>query len=102
MADEPNLRLFLFSPSAMAIDFAAKAMPEVRPETKLEDPAPLMSAAVSPLLPPLETANAGSRLVLGFGGFAALAGAVAGVLQLRPRPTRSSNRRRLLAGQGDS
>lgn len=44
MDENPELKLFLFSPSAMAIDFAAKAFPGVRPETKLEDTALSISA----------------------------------------------------------
>jgi nitrous oxidase accessory protein len=96
MNDTPELRLFLFSPSATAIDFAAKAFPEVRPETKLEDPAPLMSAPVSPLLPPLEAASTGSRAALGIAGLVAIAVPALVVAQLRARPVRKVRRARLV------
>ena len=101
MAKHPQLRLFLFSPAATAIDFAAKAFPEVRPETKLEDPAPLMAPPVSDRLPPLEPASAGSRLALGLAGLVAVAGTLAAVYWLRPRPARAARRPRLVLGMGD-
>jgi hypothetical protein len=72
----------------MAVDFAAKAFPEVRPETKLEDPAPLMHAPVSPYLPALDAVPAGSRVALGAAGLAAIAGTLFVIARLRPRPAR--------------
>jgi nitrous oxidase accessory protein len=39
----PTLRLFAISPAAQAIDFAAKAVPLVRPQPKLTDSLPLMA-----------------------------------------------------------
>ncbi len=80
----PELRLFLFSPAAMAVDFAAKAFPEVRPEIKFEDPAPLMAAPVSPHLPPADAASQGSRMILGIASTLALIGALAAIRRLRP------------------
>ena len=41
----PLFRFFTWTPAASAVDFAARAMPSVRPEVKLADPAPLMSPA---------------------------------------------------------
>jgi len=38
---EPNLRFFLHSPAQEAIEFTARAFPDLRPEPKLVDPAPL-------------------------------------------------------------
>ncbi len=51
----PALRLFIFSPSAQAVDFAARAVPLVKPQPKLTDEAPLMNPvfpAGLPALPP--------------------------------------------------
>ncbi len=45
----PSLRLFLYSPVVGAMEFAARAVPAVRPQPKLEDPYPLVTP---PLLPP--------------------------------------------------
>ena len=42
----PNLRLFLHSPATRAMDLAARAFPLVRPQPKLTDPTPRMSASV--------------------------------------------------------
>jgi len=84
MDERPVLRLFQFSPAALALDFAAKAFPEVRPETKFEDPAPLMQAPRSPYLPPVAAAPTGSRLALGVASSLALIASLAVVLRLRP------------------
>lgn len=46
MAREPNLRLFVRSPAQQAIEFTARALPEVRPEPLFEDAAPLMAVPV--------------------------------------------------------
>ena len=43
----PELRLLALSPASRALDFAARAFPIVRPQPKLEDPAPRLQ----PLLP---------------------------------------------------
>lgn len=42
MADVPNLRLFVHSPAQQAIEFTARALPELRPEPTLVDSAPLV------------------------------------------------------------
>lgn len=41
LASEPNLRLFVHSPAQQAIEFTARALPELRPRPVLVDPAPL-------------------------------------------------------------
>ncbi|HEX3302332.1 MAG TPA: nitrous oxide reductase family maturation protein NosD [Thermomicrobiales bacterium] len=66
--EQPSLRLFLFSPAAMAVDFAAKALPSVRPQTKLEDPHPLVNPVQSALLPDATTAGNRTRVLTGATG----------------------------------
>lgn len=39
---EPKLRLFLLSPAQLAVEFVARALPAMRPESMFFDPAPLM------------------------------------------------------------
>lgn len=41
LADTPNLRLFVHSPAQQAIEFTARALPELRPQPTLKDPNPL-------------------------------------------------------------
>lgn len=53
MEQEPTLRLFLYSPSTNAIDFAARAFPAVRPQPKLVDERPFMTASIPSEAPPL-------------------------------------------------
>ena len=53
MEQEPMLRLFLYSPSTNAIDFAAKAFPAVRPQPKLVDERPFMTPSIPAEAPPL-------------------------------------------------
>jgi len=53
MNEQPELRLFLHSPAANAVDFAAKAFPLVRPQPKLEDTQPLMSPVIPVNVPAL-------------------------------------------------
>ena len=50
----PLLRLFTFSPSSQAVDFAAKAVPFVRPQPKLTDTQPLMAPIFPDDLPALQ------------------------------------------------
>ncbi len=49
----PNLRLFIFSPSTQAVEFAAKAVPFVRPQPKLTDDQPMMAPVFPADLPAL-------------------------------------------------
>ena len=89
----PLLRLFTWTPAASAIDFAARAMPEVRPEVKLSDPAPLMAPVAHQALPPLTPVSPGARAGLAVAGLALSGLAVAVYLGLRqtrrvlPRPS---------------
>lgn len=41
LAREPSLRFFVHSPAQQAVEFTARALPELRPEPKFVDPAPL-------------------------------------------------------------
>jgi nitrous oxidase accessory protein len=82
--EEPALRLFLFSPASLAVDFAAKALPSVRPQTKLEDPAPLVNPVQSELLPHATPTSNRSRLLTGVAGLGFAAPAIVIVLWSRP------------------
>lgn len=73
----PLLRLFTWTPAASAIDFAARAMPEVRPEVKLSDPAPLMAPVAHQALPPVTPESPRERAGLAVAGLA-LSGLAAG------------------------
>jgi len=42
----PNLRIFIYSPVAEAIELAAEAFPVIKPEPKVEDSYPLMSPVI--------------------------------------------------------
>ncbi|MGW8317943.1 MAG: nitrous oxide reductase family maturation protein NosD [Candidatus Promineifilaceae bacterium] len=53
MDEDSSLRLFLYSPVQQALDFAARAMPFVKPQPKLTDTAPLMAPVMPNNLPPL-------------------------------------------------
>lgn len=55
LAREPNLRFFLHSPAQQAIEFTARAFPDIRPEPKLVDPVPLTRP------PTVDVAVAGNR-----------------------------------------
>jgi len=67
LASEPNLRLFMHSPAQQAIEFTARALPELRPRPVLVDPSPLSRP------PPIEVpmASQGSA----WGGWMVLAAA---------------------------
>ncbi|MCA9858874.1 MAG: nitrous oxide reductase family maturation protein NosD [Thermomicrobiales bacterium] len=85
LADNPELRLFSYSPASMAIDFAAKAFPSFRPQVKFEDPNPLMSPTGSPFLPPIQQESESRRVMLGLSGIAVFGVASVGALRLRQR-----------------
>jgi nitrous oxidase accessory protein len=55
LAREPNLRFFLHSPAQSAIEFTARAFPDLRPEPKLVDRSPLTRP------PAVKVAGAGNR-----------------------------------------
>lgn len=84
----PLLRFFTWTPAASAVDFAARAMPSVRPEEKLADPAPLMAPAAHAALPPLAAESEQNRLGLAAIGMAMGGLALAGYLALRRSMTR--------------
>jgi len=79
LAKEPNLRLFVHSPAQRAIEFTARALPELRPKPTLVDPAPL----VSPPHVELAMANRGGgglRMALLAGALLATAGVFVALL----------------------
>jgi nitrous oxidase accessory protein len=84
--ENPQLRLFIFSPAAMAIDFAARAFPAVQPREKLTDPAPLMSPPVTAALPPVEQAATWARAMGVTGGITASLATLLVISRVRRRP----------------
>jgi len=76
---EPNLRLFLHSPSQQAIEFVSRALPAIRPEPKFVDEVPLMRPVALDLGDPpppgarLRVGLAGALLLAVGGGVLALA-----------------------------
>ncbi|HEX5166860.1 MAG TPA: nitrous oxide reductase family maturation protein NosD [Thermomicrobiales bacterium] len=88
MDAHPSFRLFIFSPAAMAIDFAARAVPSVRPETRFEDTAPLMEPPAVAGLPPVEQAGMATRLGWAGAGLAVVLGAATAASAIRRRPAR--------------
>ena len=79
LSAEPNLRLFVYSPAQQAIEFTAKALPELRPEPALIDPAPLaqppqfsLSQAAGDRSSLGMLTVAGLLLIVGLGGAALL------------------------------
>jgi nitrous oxidase accessory protein len=84
----PLLRFFTWTPAASAVDFAARAMPTVRPEVKLADPAPLMEPVAHPALPPLLADQQQDRLGLAGSGLALGGVALIAFLALRRRTVR--------------
>ncbi|MDQ7013493.1 MAG: nitrous oxide reductase family maturation protein NosD [Planctomycetota bacterium] len=83
LAGEPNLRLFVHSPAQQAVEFTARALPELRPTPILIDPAPLaqpptiLTAVTEPATNPLAMAAAGFGLLV-------IAGAAAFALGRQP------------------
>lgn len=77
LAREPNLRLFVHSPAQQAIDFTARALPELQPEPVLIDPAPLVDVPATVV--PLPAAQRGSVWMAVTGAALALAGGGLGV-----------------------
>jgi nitrous oxidase accessory protein len=59
-----SLRLFLYSPVEQAVDFAARAIPFVKPKPKLTDESPLMAPQMPTDLPVIPETNNGSILLL--------------------------------------
>jgi nitrous oxidase accessory protein len=88
----PVLRLFSWTPAATAIDFAARAMPSVRPEVKLTDDAPMMAPVAHPALPALASQAPQARLELMLSGLA-LSGLAVTTYWILRRPARRPVRR---------
>lgn len=81
LAREPNLRVFVHSPAQQAIEFTARALPELRPESTLIDPAPL--AAVPPVVSGVpDEPRSGVAMVLLAAGLLSVSGAVVVVFGL--------------------
>ena len=85
LAREPNLRLLVHSPAQQAIEFTARALPEMRPDPKFVDPSPLMSP------PSVQVAGLkkASPLAMGASAAALLLGAM-GAITLLARPGRGA------------
>jgi nitrous oxidase accessory protein len=83
--EHPKLRLFLFSPAALGIDFAAKAFPAVRPQPKLVDTGPLVQPTYSDELPPVPGPSLRDRLLTASIGLVGITAFVAGLGRLRRR-----------------
>jgi nitrous oxidase accessory protein len=62
----PALRLFIYSPTTQAIDFAASAFPSLRPDPKVIDEAPLMHYRL-PAYPPPDAPGVSLPLLLAAG-----------------------------------
>jgi nitrous oxidase accessory protein len=84
----PSLRLFFLSPAIQALDFAARALPFVRPQPKLEDDGPLMAPVIPQGLPPLSD-DSGRPLGAASLGLLGLVAALAAALQLPGRRARA-------------
>lgn len=79
LAGEPNLRLFVHSPAQQAVEFTARALPELRPNPTLVDPSPLASPPAI-ALPPGEGVDSGRRMAgVGLGLMVLAAGFWAGL-----------------------
>ncbi|HHN78242.1 MAG TPA: nitrous oxide reductase family maturation protein NosD [Phycisphaerales bacterium] len=85
LAVEPNLRLFVHSPAQQAIEFTARALPELQPESVLVDPAPLAGPPEIKLaLPPADgaapvMASLAAGLLLASGGLTVVFGRSPGI-----------------------
>ncbi len=62
--NDSSLRLFLYSPVEQAVNFAARAIPFVKPKPKLTDESPLMTPQMPTDLPVIPETNNGSILLL--------------------------------------
>jgi len=83
LAREPNLRIFVHSPAQQAIEFTARALPELLPSATLVDPAPL---AIPPKLSITdEQATTGPRAMAATGlGMLTVAAAAAVMFSRQP------------------
>jgi nitrous oxidase accessory protein len=67
LAREPNLRFFVHSPAQQAVEFTARALPELRPEPKFIDPAPLTARRAPPEVAVPSAADAQPLVLLAVG-----------------------------------
>ncbi|MFT5424783.1 MAG: nitrous oxidase accessory protein [Phycisphaerales bacterium] len=67
LSREPNLRLFAHSPAQQAVEFTARALPELRPRPTLVDPAPLTRRPQTGTAPAAVETTGGPMAALGFG-----------------------------------
>jgi len=72
--EHPEFRLFIHSPSSQAIDFAARAVPFIRPKPKLTDEAPMMNPTMFTELPATEGAPSGKGLAMAAAALLAIGG----------------------------
>lgn len=87
VAQEPNLRLFLYSPAINTLDFAAKAFPIVRPQAKLVDERPFMTPTIPSQAPALPRPAVSWWFVAAF-LLLFLAGGIVQLSRLRQQPYR--------------
>mgnify|MGYP003700448683 CR=1 FL=1 len=64
LANEPNLRLFVHSPAQNAVEFTSRALPELRPESTLIDPSPMVSPPEIHIAATQHAGENGSRMAL--------------------------------------
>ncbi len=83
LAREPNLRIFVHSPTQHAIEFTARALPELRPEPTLIDPAPL---SLPPKLSAAEDLTASGRGAMASTGIALFVLAAGGAIAFGRQP----------------
>jgi nitrous oxidase accessory protein len=83
LAREPNLRLFVHSPAQQAVEFTARALPELQPESTLVDSSPL-TAPPRLELPGFDQRVAGPGMWIIAGSLLAAAGVGAAVLASQP------------------
>ena len=81
----PELAFFTGTPAARAVDMAGRAFPNLRPEPKLTDDAPLVSVPDFPEVPSVDDDS--SRLLLALTSFGLLA--IASMVVMAARPSRA-------------
>ena len=72
--EHPEFRLFIHSPSTQAIEFAARAVPFIRPKPKITDEAPMMSSIALTQLPNRDDERSRTGLALAAGTLLAIGG----------------------------
>jgi nitrous oxidase accessory protein len=82
--NDSSLRLFLYSPVEQAVDFAARAIPFVKPQPKMSDDAPLMDPVMPQGLPSVPRAGAETMWMASI-GMLLLAGSLLSLAAIRKR-----------------